>query len=59
MSKYQVFFDVRKGNNSTGMNTTVEAESDYMAARLAEAKLRKSWPTYSEYTWSATKIVKR
>ncbi|HEL4244376.1 hypothetical protein I5U23_21155 [Stenotrophomonas maltophilia] len=59
MGKYQVFFDVRKGSNSTGVNTVVEAESDYMAAKLAEAKLRRSWPSYSDYTWSATKIVKR
>lgn len=42
VGKYQVFCDVRKGSSSTGVNPVVEADSDYLTAKLAEAKLGRS-----------------
>ena len=58
MAKYIVHFDVRKGNNATGMYTTVEAESDYVAIQLAEAKLKSSNPLHRDYSWSSKKVTK-
>lgn len=59
MSKYTVFFDVRKGNVSTTKSTTVDAESDLMAERIAEGKLKSQSPTQRDYVWTVKKITKK
>lgn len=58
MEKYTVHFDVRNGNNATGMYTTVEADSEYVAIQLAETKLKNSNPLHRNYSWSVKKVVK-
>ncbi|WP_448670407.1 hypothetical protein [Pseudoxanthomonas mexicana] len=57
MAKYTVYFDVRKNNNVTGMNTTVECNSEFLAVQMAETKLKNSNPLHRDYDWSVKKIV--
>ena len=61
MATYRVTFDVRNATNSGGtvLNTTVEADSDFMAAKVAEAKLRSQHRSYDNYRFSAKKIEKK
>jgi len=58
MAKFTVHFDIRKGNTSATMYTTVEADSEHMAVRLAETKLKSSSPTHRDWTWNPKKISK-
>lgn len=60
MAKWDVQFEVRKGNAVTLLNKTVEADSEYMAVRLAETQLKSSSPSYrTGYDWNLRKISKK
>ncbi len=61
MATYRVTFDVRNPTNSGGtvLTTTVEADSDFMAAKVAEGKLRSQYRSYDKYRFSAKKIERR
>lgn len=57
--KFAVTFDVRKGNTATVMSATVEANSEPVAIKLAEAKLKSSYPLHRDYTFSAKRVNKK
>ena len=61
MATYRVTFDVRNPRNSGGtvLNTTVEADSDFMASKIAEGKLRSQHRSYSNYSFVAKKIERK
>ena len=61
MAIYRVTFDVRspKNNGGTVLSATVEAESDFMAVKVAEGKLRSQNRSYDSYSFSAKKVEKK
>ncbi|GHC13475.1 hypothetical protein GCM10010080_31120 [Thermomonas carbonis] len=61
MSTYRVTFDIRskKTNSGTTLNTTVESESDFMAAKIAEGKLRSQHPSYVDYTFTVKRVEQK
>ncbi|WP_433586994.1 hypothetical protein [Providencia alcalifaciens] len=60
MAKWEVKFDVRKGNSGLVTTETVEAETESTALVLAENKSKKARPNYVNqgYTW-AVRTIKR
>lgn len=58
MAKYTVSFDIREGSKCVSLSTTVEAESDYMAVQLAEAKLKAANPSWIDRAWLPKRVSK-
>lgn len=59
-NKWEVSFEVRKDSNSTLLSRIVEADSEYIAVKLAESQLKSSGPAYRrEYDWNLRKVVKK
>jgi hypothetical protein len=58
MTKYKVHFEARCPDTSSVMSPiiTVEADSQYMARELAEAKFKSQYPHARNYNLSAKKI---
>jgi hypothetical protein len=59
MNKYRVFYSFRKGSSSTSSTIDVEAESDFMAAKIAEGQARKRNSGRDSYEFLVTKIELR
>lgn len=61
MSKWEVKFDVRKGNNTMLTTEKVEAEAERTAIQLAEAKSKKSLSSkYNQgYTWHLHSVKRK
>ena len=58
--KWEVSSEVRKDNNSALLSRIVEAESEYMAIKIAETQLKDSGPAYRrEYNWNLRRVVKK
>lgn len=56
MRKYRVFYSFRKGSNSANSYIDVEAESDFMASKIAEGQARKRNSGRDDYDFLVTKI---
>ena len=61
MAKWDVRFEVRKGNSVTEKGATVEADSERVAIQLAETKAKSATtPVYrNEYEWKMKSIKKK
>ncbi|MCG5290837.1 hypothetical protein KDV94_13650 [Providencia rettgeri] len=61
MAKWEVKFDIRKGNNSMVSTETVEAENESTALILAENNSKRSHSSQNNqgYTWSARTIKRK
>lgn len=61
MAKWEVKFDVRKGNNGMVTTEIVEAESESTALILAENKSRAAHTNNDNqgYTWTARAIKRK
>jgi hypothetical protein len=55
VDKYTVHFDAR---NAASPSPTVEAESEAIAVKLAETKLKAGYPCWRDWTWSAKRVIK-
>lgn len=59
MAQYQVRIEARDGNSCVTSTMTVNAESDFMAERLAIAQFKSRNAAYRNRSISATNILKR
>lgn len=61
MAKWEVKFDIRKGNSSLSKSVQVESESESMAVQLAETQARKSVSSMyrDEYVWSVSSVRRK
>ena len=59
MSKYRVTFDaLGDKTEKTWVEITVEAESDFMAAKIAEGQAKQRNPALRSKTFSLRKVAK-
>ena len=59
MARYTIQFSVQKGNSSTVMTATVQADTEYVAIMLAEGQLRsRTRSQYMSHTWSLINITR-
>lgn len=58
MKKYVVHYTFQKGSNKAVGSETVQADSDYMATRIAEGKARQKY-SRDGYAFVVTRIEAR
>ncbi|MEM8110752.1 hypothetical protein Q4S27_16580 [Morganella morganii subsp. sibonii] len=58
MAKWQVRFDVRKGNSSMSVTENVNAETESAAIAIAEQKSRRAYPNNhnQDYEWNLISV---